>query len=105
MAWFGPLLAGSAQQQAGGGGGVAVTPAQAMLTLTAFAPSVAITNNQVVTPAQATLMLTPFAPTIVVNQNVTPTNINCGRLHPMPAHPWARHFSSSSLQMGVPAIA
>lgn len=54
---------------------VEVTPSTSTLTLTTFAPTVAVTNNVSVTPSTAALTLSTFAPTVTAtnHQNVTPT--------------------------------
>lgn len=54
------------------------TPANATLTLTTFAPTVAVTNNVTVTPTTLALTLTTFAPTVTAtnHQTVTPTTLS-----------------------------
>lgn len=47
---------------AGGGGGATVTPGVASLSLTTFAPTIAVSNNKKVTPGVASLSLNSFAP-------------------------------------------
>jgi hypothetical protein len=49
-----------------------VTPSTASLALSAFAPTVTATQNQLVTPGVATLTLTTFAPTVTAPALVTP---------------------------------
>lgn len=64
MSWaFTPLLA-AAGLLASAGGGVTATPGTASLTITTYAPTVTVTNNQTVTPGVASLTLTTYAPTV-----------------------------------------
>jgi hypothetical protein len=71
MSWFGPLLPGAGQQQAAGGA-ANVTPGKATVTITAFAPTVTVSNNVVVTPGKSTVTITSFAPTVLTPRTVTP---------------------------------
>lgn len=52
---------------------VTVTPGTASLSLSAFAPAVAVSDNKTVTPGTASLSLSAFAPTVTATQHVTVT--------------------------------
>ncbi len=54
---------------------ISVTPSTAALTLTSFAPTVTVSNNQTVTPSIASLTTTKYAPTVTAtaHQSVTPS--------------------------------
>ncbi len=51
---------------------VTVSPGLATLTITAFAPTVAVTDHQTVAPGVSTLTITAFAPTVTQAVNVNP---------------------------------
>lgn len=51
-----------------------VTPTNASLSISTFAPTVTVTNNQLVTPEPASLTLSTNAPSVVVNNRVFPSN-------------------------------
>lgn len=57
------------------GGPIVVTPPTLALTLTAFAPTVIITDDKVVTPPTLALVLTTYAPTILTPRLVTPSTL------------------------------
>ena len=50
-----------------------VTPGNATLTFTTFAPTVTATNNVAVTPGNATLTFSTFAPTVATTANINLT--------------------------------
>lgn len=55
-------------------GGITVTPGTASLSLSSFAPTVSVSNNQTATPGTRALTLSTFAPTVTASdhQVVTP---------------------------------
>lgn len=54
-------------------GGYTGTPSVASLTLTGFAPTVAVSDNKTATPSVASLTLTAFAASVIIGTTLTPS--------------------------------